>query len=296
MNLQTQSYRTPVGLRPFHLTYLYESILSGTAIQYQKYIVGEGSNQQPSLLFGVYQLSLTLDGNVNKSYIPYSDLTKPNSMKTNTALLLVLMALLFTACGSSQQVMNCPQFYKKKDRIRNQHLTLRSFKKTRKVAKAPQKIQPNQERIDAPDNHYPETVSLHGLTTPPADLITYRYKPYEYETFEVVREESAEKTLIGDDFPPQKVISKDELKSLKKDLKEVRNTVKNTKGMAIASLIVGVLSLFVAGIPLGTLAAIFGSISMSKLERGNGRGIAIAGFVIGVVGIFGALIFLITMA
>ena len=217
-------------------------------------------------------------------------------MKTNTALLLVLMALLFTACGSTQQVMDCPQFYKKKDRIRNQHLTLRSFKKTRKVAKAPQKIQPNQKRIDAPDNHYPETVSLHGLTTPPADLITYRYKPYEYETFEVAREETAEKTLIGDDFPPQKVISKDELQSLKKDLKEVRNTVKNTKGMAIASLIVGILSLFVAGIPLGTLAAIFGSISMSKLERGNGRGIAIAGFVIGVVGIFGALIFLITMA
>ena len=217
-------------------------------------------------------------------------------MKTNTALLLVLMALLFTACGSTKQAMDCPQFYKKKDRIKSQHLTLRSFKKPSKVAKTPQKIQPNQELIDAPDNHYPETVSLYGFTTSPTDLITYRYKPYEYEFFEVAKEESAEKTLIGDDSPPQKVISKDELKSAKKDIKEVKDiTNSNTKGMARASLILGILSLFIAGIPLGTLAAIFGSISMSKLEYGNGRGMAIAGFIIGLVGIFGALFFLITM-
>ncbi len=65
--------------------------------------------------------------------------------------------------------------------------------------------------------------------------------------------------------------------------------------MARASLILGILSLFIAGIPLGTLAAIFGSISMSKLEYGNGRGMAIAGFIIGLVGIFGTLFFLITM-
>ena len=118
----------------------------------------------------------------------------------------------------------------------------------------------------------------------------------EYEFFEVAKEESAEKTLIGDDSPPQKVISKDELKSAKKDIKEVKDiTNSNTKGMARASLILGILSLFIAGIPLGTLAAIFGSISMSKLEYGNGRGMAIAGFIIGLVGIFGALFFLITM-
>jgi|GEM_PF-1347404 len=217
-------------------------------------------------------------------------------MKTNTALLLVLMAVLFTACGSTKQAMDCPQFYKKKDRIKSQHLTLRSFKKTSKVAKTPQKIQPNQELIDAPGNHYPETVSLYGLTTSPADLITYRYKPYEYKPHEESKEESAETTFIGDDFPPQKVISKDELQSVKKEVKRVKGTKgSNPHGMAIASLVLGIVSLFVAGIPLGILAVIFGSISMRRLEKGNGRGMAVAGLILGLVGILGALIILTTM-
>ena len=217
-------------------------------------------------------------------------------MKTNTALLLVLMAVLFTACGSTKQAMDCPQFYKKKDRIKSQHLTLRSFKKTRKVAKASQKIQPNQELIDAPDNLYPETVSLYGLTASPADLITYRYKPYEYKPHEESKEESAETTLIRDDFPPQKVISKDELQSVKKEVKRVKETKgSNPHGMAIASLVLGIVSLFVAGIPLGILAVIFGSISMRRLEKGNGRGMAVAGLILGLVGILGALIILTTM-
>ena len=40
---------------------------------------------------------------------------------------------------------------------------------------------------------------------------------------------------------------------------------------------------------------IFGSISMRRLEKGNGRGMAVAGLILGLVGILGALIILTTM-
>ena len=61
--------------------------------------------------------------------------------------------------------------------------------------------------------------------------------------------------------------------------------VEKTSGMAIASLIFGILFLF----PLNILAIIFGHISLSQIKKSAGRlggkGLAIAGLVLGYLGI-----------
>ena len=63
-------------------------------------------------------------------------------------------------------------------------------------------------------------------------------------------------------------------------------TVEKTSGMAIASLIFGILFLF---FPLNILAIVFGHISLSQIKKSAGRlggkGLAIAGLVLGYLGI-----------
>ncbi len=61
-----------------------------------------------------------------------------------------------------------------------------------------------------------------------------------------------------------------------------------TDGLAIASLIVGILSLLCCGIILGPAAAIMGFISRNRIAQSGGAigggGMAMAGLILGVVG------------
>ena len=71
--------------------------------------------------------------------------------------------------------------------------------------------------------------------------------------------------------------------------------VKQAQGFAIASLVLGLVGLFVAGIPLGILAVIFGGVALGRVKKYpgiKGKGLAIAGLVIGLVAIVGALVVL----
>jgi Co/Zn/Cd efflux system component len=57
-------------------------------------------------------------------------------------------------------------------------------------------------------------------------------------------------------------------------------------GLAVASLVCGILAFFVFGIVLGILAIIFGGVALSKIRKNpevSGRGMAIAGLVLGIV-------------
>ncbi len=54
------------------------------------------------------------------------------------------------------------------------------------------------------------------------------------------------------------------------------------KGLAIASLVCGIVSFFCFGIVLGILAVVFGGIAKSKGYRG---GMATAGIVLGIIGL-----------
>jgi hypothetical protein len=64
------------------------------------------------------------------------------------------------------------------------------------------------------------------------------------------------------------------------------------KGMAIASLILGIVSLVICfiwyvSIPCGVVAIILGAISISKCNKGEaaGKGMATAGLVLGIIGV-----------
>lgn len=66
------------------------------------------------------------------------------------------------------------------------------------------------------------------------------------------------------------------------------------EGLGLAGFIASLVGLFVAGIPLGLIAVIFGGLSLSKVNRYparyRGRGIAIASIILGFVDIIGAII------
>ncbi len=67
-----------------------------------------------------------------------------------------------------------------------------------------------------------------------------------------------------------------------------------TNGLAISGFIIGLLSLFIAGIPLGIVAIIFSAISLGQIKKKGekGRGFAIAGLILGIIGLVGAIVFL----
>jgi hypothetical protein len=72
----------------------------------------------------------------------------------------------------------------------------------------------------------------------------------------------------------------------------VSGQVPGTNGMAIASLVMGILWLFGIG---SILALIFGYVSLRQINQRNesGRGMAIAGVVLGWVGVGGFILFIV---
>lgn len=67
-------------------------------------------------------------------------------------------------------------------------------------------------------------------------------------------------------------------------------------GLAIASLVCGIVGLLIFWIILSPLAIIFGGVGLSKANKGaKYKGLAIAGLVLGIVGIIGYIILLATV-
>ena len=66
-----------------------------------------------------------------------------------------------------------------------------------------------------------------------------------------------------------------------------------TSGMAIASLVLGIIGLF-TGWLFSILAIIFGAVGLSQVNRSNGvikgKGIALAGLILGIIAIFISII------
>jgi hypothetical protein len=99
-------------------------------------------------------------------------------------------------------------------------------------------------------------------------------------------------------FPSDNVINLNN--NYNNDIKPVvNNTIVKTEGLAIAGFVIGLAGLFVAGIPLGLIAGVFGILSLSKIKkypgRFKGRGLAIASIILGIADIAGAIVVLSTM-
>jgi len=91
-------------------------------------------------------------------------------------------------------------------------------------------------------------------------------------------------------------------KMIKPLQKKIANVVEKAKivnrsgsgsgsGMSIASLVLGILGLFILGWLFGTLAIIFGAIGMGR----DGRGMAIAGLVLGIIDVLISVIFILAV-
>lgn len=74
------------------------------------------------------------------------------------------------------------------------------------------------------------------------------------------------------------------------------NSVLKTEGLGLAGFISGLIGLFIASIPLGLIAVIFGSISLSKIkkqsQRYKGKGFAIASIILGIVDVVAMIVLL----
>jgi hypothetical protein len=75
--------------------------------------------------------------------------------------------------------------------------------------------------------------------------------------------------------------------------------VLKTEGLGLAGFISGLAGLFIASIPLGLIAVIFGSISLSRIKkqpgRYKGRGFAIASLILGLIDVVAMIILLGTL-
>jgi hypothetical protein len=77
------------------------------------------------------------------------------------------------------------------------------------------------------------------------------------------------------------------------------NTVVKTEGLGLAGFVASLVGLFIAGIPLGAIAVIFGGISLSKINKNpqkyKGRGFAIAALIIGLLDVVATIILMATI-
>lgn len=74
--------------------------------------------------------------------------------------------------------------------------------------------------------------------------------------------------------------------------------VKQAQGLAIASLVLGIVGMFILPVPLGILAVIFASIAFARINKHpglKGIGFAIAGMVIGLVALILGLLLIASM-
>ena len=74
------------------------------------------------------------------------------------------------------------------------------------------------------------------------------------------------------------------------------NAVLKTEGLGLAGFISSLVGLFIAGIPLGAIAVVFGGISLSKIKKNpqkyKGKGFAIASLIIGIIDVVAMIILL----
>lgn len=201
-------------------------------------------------------------------------------------ILLLFSVVVLSACNRSL-VSQCPTGEYQGEKLHKQKLTLEQ-KRLLNEADFDVKIvfKSLDNKGENTSEELPQFASIEGSPVNKPEI--KNYKPVNIEktnnTAPLLKKEKAEmlETKFG--------------KVLKKEKKEVNNThntkSSNPRGMATASLVLGIISLFVAGIILGTLATIFGAISMNKLEKGDGRGMAVAGLITGIVGIIGGIIFI----
>jgi len=68
-----------------------------------------------------------------------------------------------------------------------------------------------------------------------------------------------------------------------------------TSGMAVASLVTGIIGIFLIPIIFSLLAIIFGSVGINQASRPGikSHGMAVAGLVLGIIGLVGDIIFLV---
>jgi hypothetical protein len=108
----------------------------------------------------------------------------------------------------------------------------------------------------------------------------------------------------GISFNNHSPVNKIAIKEPKKQLIEINYNNQNKtpydhkrtnelQGLAVASLVTGIVGFFVFGIPLGAMAIVFGTIALSKIKSNpglSGKGMAIAGLILGIIDIIGALV------
>jgi hypothetical protein len=206
-------------------------------------------------------------------------------------LCLLSLLILFLVSCSTSKIVQCPTGEYKEQKFKKTYLTLKQ-RKNQQMSPSSGKIaftdlQPKKEYFETKEY---ASVKNEVVTAKPQVL---NYKPVVVNTPTELMPVAPEKTVSAIKIGSEK---KDEKKIRPKDKLNVKKTLErkasNPRGMAIASLVLGILSLFIGGIILGTLATVFGALSMNKLEKGDGRGMAVAGLILGILGIVGGLVYI----
>jgi len=163
------------------------------------------------------------------------------------------------------------------------------FMPERHVAAARVTATPSAEHVPAKTTEAISPTTTIVAEEPATVLATTATDVSQYQQLKL-----AGRHTLSQSTPPQsdvkqaaKSIDKATRKELKRQWRQRMGQPAGTvSGLAIASLVCGILAFFVLGIVLGILAIIFGGVALSKIRKNpevSGRGMAIAGLVLGIV-------------
>jgi len=220
-----------------------------------------------------------------------------------SVLTIFVFVLLFSACTSNQSLTRNDDFYNRRivDKKENKDYAMHIFH--RHVSKTTlQKSTQNENKESVLAGKAVSSLaelagSSNAIPQPSVDIASIDNKLF----VDPVHQKLSEKfnTLYQNNT---------DIRSLRKGYKEIKkeqitkfiSTVKSDDptgqkapsggkpGLSIASFILGLVGLFVAGLICGTLAIIFGVMGMKK----GMKGLAIAGIILGIIDIVGAIIVL----
>jgi hypothetical protein len=234
--------------------------------------------------------------------------------KSKISWMVIFLLILFYSCTGYQSQVKCPDPDKLQKKI-VKHSPRKNFRINNKVViNTYRSFYKNNKPLPVATKH-----TQHGLQDIPflisiKPVITHPVRPEfvsiekAQSVFKPVNTPIWRSETVSFLNPSEELTKKEYKKEIKEELKYIRkesrelNKAENSgvkaTGFAITSFILGVIGLFVFGIPLGILAVVFGGIALSRYKKNPNeklKGLAIAGLIIGIIAIIGAIIVLASM-
>jgi len=225
-------------------------------------------------------------------------------MKNHTLIYLLLaLSSVIYSCNVSKK-LECPD-YAKNTKLKQHAKYLKKIERAGEISVVAtiesDANEPNvkaEGTLKAEINTTPSHFGQNNTSGDPSNskYLTASTKNDSYFDISLEKRTEAEEIFNSLNKRQQKKLKKLQTKiERKSDTREIAHRASgDVNGLAIASLVTGVVGLLVFGFILGAAAIIFGAIALTKIKTTGqaGRGLALAGLILGIIDIVALLIIL----